>query len=205
MPTHSQKTPNSPFPALDLRVFGHDATACAQVAQTFGGTLNSSDSSECDVAIFVIDPSQGIDATTISQWESLDESMVPRLVAVVGLENTQADFDDAVLLANRVFAPTVTPYLVLHDDAGVACALIRLEDMQILNYETFPPKVGPSESEHKTLVSEFRTEYLEAIEVMGLDAFAAGLVFPAIPLWIEKKIGVDIITQFISQVEALKI
>ena len=201
MPTHSQKTPNSPFPALDLRVFGHDASACAYVAQTFGGTVDGSHSSECDLAIFVIDPSQGIDAATISTWESLDDAMVPRLVAVVGLENTQADFDDAVLLANRVFAPTVTPYLVLHDDAGIACALIRLEDMKILNYESFPPTIEPSEPEHQTLVSEFRTEYLEAIEVMGPDAFPAGLVFPAIPLWIEKKIGIDIIAQLIDQVQ----
>jgi hypothetical protein len=205
VPTHSQKTPDLPNTAFDLRVFGHDPLACAEVAQIFGGSTGDGEPSECDLAIFVIDPAQGIDAATIAQWESLDDSMVPRLVAVIGLENSQADFDDAVLLANRVFAPTVTPYLVLHDDAGVACALIRLEDMKILNYETFPPTINDSESEHQTLVSEFRTEYLDASEVMGPDAFAAGLLFPAIPLWIEKKIGVDIITEYIDQVSDSKI
>jgi translation elongation factor EF-G len=205
VPTHSQKSPNSPDPALDLRIFGHDPLLCQQVATTFHGSTDIAYSAECDLAIFVIDPAQGIDAATITQWESLDESMVPRLVAVVGLENSQADFDDAVLLANRVFAPTVTPYLVLHDDAGVACALIRLEDMKILNYKTFPPTVEESESEHQTLVTEFRTEYLEATEVMGEDAFTAGLLFPAIPLWIEKQIGVDIIKDFVEKVAAARI
>jgi hypothetical protein len=57
-----------------------------------------------------------------------------------------------------------------------------------------------SQSEHHTLVQEFRDEYLELIEASGEDAFAAGLLFPAIPLWIERGIGVDIVNSFITQI-----
>jgi len=196
---------NFPASSLEIRVFGYDSSQTAAVGQLFGATAAAADSGHCDLAIFVIDPAKGIDPDTIAAWEGLDESMVPRLVAVMGLENQQADFDDAVLLANRVFAQTITPYLVLHDDEGIACALIRLEDMKILNYQTYPPTIEESESEHQTLVAEFRTEYLDSIDVMGPDAFSAGLVFPAVPLWIEKNIGVDIVADYIKQVAESKI
>ena len=36
---------------------------------------------------------------------------------------------------------------------------------------------------------------------MGEGAFAAGLLFPAIPLWIEKGIGVDIVKGYLNQIK----
>jgi len=185
--------------AVRIHVFGHASADPEKIALEFGGTTNPDDPSDCDVAIFVINPSTGIDPESIAQWEALNDAMVPRLIIVTGLENQQADFDDAVMLANRVFDLTVTPYLVLHDEEGVACALISLEDMKILDYSTFPPKILPSEPEHQTLVEEFRSEYMAALDVMGKDGFAAGLMFPAIPVWIEKGIGVDIVKNYIAQ------
>ncbi len=185
--------------AVRIHVFGHSSAHPEIIASEFGGVVHPRDPSECDLAIFVVNPAAGIDPQSIAQWEGLNDSMVPRLIAVTGLENQEADFDDAVLLANRVFDLTVTPYLVLHDEDGVACALISLEEMKILDYSTFPPKVLPSEPEHDTLVEEFRSEYLAALDVMGNDGFAAGLMFPAIPVWIEKKIGVDIVKSYIAQ------
>ena len=50
-------------------------------------------------------------------------------------------------------------------------------------------------------MSEFRTEYLEHVEAAGEGAFAAGLLFPAIPLWIERNIGVEIIRSYIREIE----
>jgi hypothetical protein len=35
---------------------------------------------------------------------------------------------------------------------------------------------------------------------MGDGAFAAGLLFPAIPLLIEKRIGVDIVRKYLSEI-----
>jgi hypothetical protein len=56
-----------------------------------------------------------------------------------------------------------------------------------------------SDPEHKTLVQEFRDEYLELVQASGEQAFAAGLLFPAIPLWIERGIGVDIVHGYIKE------
>jgi hypothetical protein len=58
-----------------------------------------------------------------------------------------------------------------------------------------------STEEHQILVSEFRQEYVEQIASSGENAFAAGLLFPAVPLWIEKELGVNIIRQYIDQIE----
>lgn len=201
MPTPSL-TPNpAQSKALSIHVYGHPSAHPEAIADLFEGVVRQDVGENCDLAIFVINPALGIDGPTIQNWESLNDSMPPRMVIVIGLENQEADFDDAVLLANRVFDLTVTPYLVLHDDHGIPCALISLSDLKIRDYTTTPPTVTKSDPEHKTLVSEFQSEYLAAIDVMGEDGFAAGLLFPAIPVWIEKGIGVDIVRSYIAQLE----
>jgi len=53
--------------------------------------------------------------------------------------------------------------------------------------------------EHEELVKEFRDEYLEQMEEMHTGAFAAGILFPAIPLNISSGIGLDIVQSFIEQ------
>jgi hypothetical protein len=141
---------------LRIHVFGHQSAHPEEVAHEFGGLTAQDPAAECDLAIFAINPSHGIDTETIAQWEALNDSMVPRLIVVTGLENSEADFDDAVLLANRVFDQTVTPYLVLHDELGVPCALISLKDLQIIDYATTPATIRSSDPEHQQLVSEFR-------------------------------------------------
>jgi translation elongation factor EF-G len=157
---------------------------------------------ESDLAIFAIDPSAGIDQVTIDLWQSLDEFQVPRLVVVTHLEKLEADFDDAVMIASRVFDQMITPYLVLHDEAGIPAALISLSDLQITDYSTNPNTIRDSDEEHQTLVQEFRDEYLELIADSGDNAFEAGLLFPAIPLWIERGIGVDIVQSYIKKLVA---
>ena len=141
----------------------------------------------------------GIDQVTIDLWSAIDDLQTPRILLVTQLENQDADFDDAIMLANRVFDHMATPFLVLHDEAGLPCALISLATMRILDYSTNPPQDLACEPEHETLVQEFRDEYLELSSAMGSDAFAAGLLFPAIPLWIEKGIGVDIVNGYLKE------
>jgi hypothetical protein len=118
---------------------------------------------------------------------------------VTHLEKLEADFDDAVMIATRVFDQMITPFLVLHDEAGMPAALIGLSDLQIIDYSTKPKTFKNSEEEHQTLVQEFRDEYLELLAASGDNAFSAGLLFPAIPLWIERGIGVDIVNDYIQQ------
>ena len=184
-----------------IHVYGHESAEPELVARCFGGVLTQEVHSDSDLAIFAINPSAGVDPETISRWAELDEFQIPRLVVVTHLEMQEADFDDAVMVANRVFSPMATPYLVLHDDAGLPIALISLADLSIIDYSTTPPTSRMSDPEHQTLVAEFRDEYIELVQASGEQAFAAGLLFPAIPLWIERAIGVDIVHGYIKELK----
>ena len=186
---------------LRIHVYGHLSADPALVASVFNAQLSQTPVPESDLAIFAIDPSAGIDQATIDLWQSLDEFQVPRLVVVTHLEKLEADFDDAVMIANRVFSPMATPFLVLHDEQGLPVALISLADLSIIDYSTTPPTTRMSDPEHQTLVQEFRDEYLELLQSSGEQAFPAGLLFPAIPLWIEKGIGVDIVKRYIEEIK----
>jgi len=191
-----------PTPILSevkISVFGHSGANPAGIAHLFGALVASSTETECDLAIFTVNPADGIDQKTIDDWEALNDRLVPRLVLVTELDESESDFDDAVMLANRVFDKTVTPFLVLHDDDGAACALISMQDLSIIDYSVTPPQVIESDPDHKILVSEFQKEYLEEIEMMGENAFEAGLLFPAIPIWPDREIGVDIVRKYISR------
>ena len=184
-----------------IAIYGHVSAEPEAVARSFGGRVMDSIDPQMACAIFVINPAMGIDQATIDLWHGIDEYQTPRIVVVTALENQEADFDDAVMLANRVFDHVATPYLVLHDDAGIPCALISLATMRVTDYATVPPLESACEPEHETLVQEFRDEYLELSTSMGEGAFAAGLLFPAIPLWIEKGVGVDIVKEYLNQLK----
>jgi hypothetical protein len=184
---------------LRIHVYGHLSADPAQVASVFNAQTSHIAVPESDLAIFAIDPSAGIDQVTIDLWQSLDEFQVPRLVVVTHLEKLEADFEDAVMIATKVFDQMIAPYLVLHDEAGIPAALISLSDLQITDYSTNPKTIKGSDQEHQTLVQEFRDEYLERLADSGDNAFEAGLLFPAIPLWIERGIGVDIVESYIKK------
>lgn len=182
-----------------VHVYGHASAQPQTVADLFNATLASQVEPESDLAIFAINPAAGIDQKNIELWSEISEFQIPRLVLVTGLDGSEADFDDAVLLANRVFDQLITPYLVLHSESGDAIALIDLATLLITDYTTSPPLQYQSDDEHRALVEDFRAEYLEQLADAGEMAFAAGLLFPAIPLVISKGIGVDIVKKYISE------
>ena len=192
---------NSTASSLSIAVYGHESADPASVAAVLGAVVANIAQAHIDVAIFCVNPSMGIDQETIDIWSAFDEFQTPRILVVTHLENKEADFDDAVMLANRVFDFMATPYLVLHDEVGLPCALISLETMQILDYSTLPPTQRPCEPEHEILVQEFREEYLELTSSLGEGAFAAGVLFPAIPIWIEKNLGLDIVNSYLQQID----
>ena len=181
-----------------IHVYGHASASPQSVASAFGATVSESPESDSDLAIFAINPAAGIDQVAIDNWAALDDFQIPRLVVVNGLEGQELDFDDAVMVANRVFTQLITPYLVLHGDDGEPTALIRLQDLQIIDYSKNSPALGPSDPEHEELVREFREEYLEQISEMDEGAFAAGILFPAIPINLIKGIGVDVVQGYIE-------
>jgi hypothetical protein len=182
-----------------IHIYGHVSSQPKALAELFGAVHSNEPVAESELAIFAINPAAGIDQETIDLWSALTDFQLPRLVVVNELEGSDSDFDDAVLLANRVFDPLVTPYLVLHDDAGNPSALIDLETLEIIDYSQSPTSRRDSDPEHKELVADFRSEYLEAVEDAGESAFEAGLLFPAIPVVIGKGIGVDIVNALIER------
>jgi hypothetical protein len=182
-----------------IHVYGHVSAQPKALAELFGAEHATQPVAESDLAIFAINPAAGIDQATIDLWVALSDFQLPRLVVVNELEGSDSDFDDAVLLANRVFDPLVTPYLVLHDDAGNPTALIDLQTLEIIDYSQTTVSRRDSDPEHKELVADFRSEYLEAVEDAGEDSFEAGLLFPAIPVVISKGIGVDIVKSLITR------
>jgi len=181
-----------------IHVYGHASASPQTVATAFGASFTESPESESDLAIFAINPSAGIDQQAIENWAALDDFQIPRMVVVNGLEGQELDFEDAVMVANRVFDQLVTPYLVLHDDGGEAAALIRLQDLQIIDYTKNPPQLRASDPEHEELVREFREEYFDLTSEMDEGAFAAGILFPAIPINLIKGIGVDVVQSYID-------
>jgi hypothetical protein len=120
------------------------------------------------------------------------------MVLVTGLDGQELDFEDAVMVANRVFDQLVTPYLVLHNDDGSPAALIRLEDLSIIDYSSTPATIRRCDPEHEELVKEFREEFLEQMHEMDDGAFAAGILFPAIPINFANGIGVDVVRSYIE-------
>jgi len=181
-----------------IHVYGHASASPQSVATAFGASFTESPEGESDLAIFAINPSAGIDQQAIENWAALDDFQIPRMVVVNGLEGQELDFEDAVMVANRVFDQLVTPYLVLHDDSGEAAALIRLQDLQIIDYTKNPPQLRASDPEHEELVREFREEYFDLTSEMDEGAFAAGILFPAIPINLIKGIGVDVVQSYID-------
>lgn len=188
----------SSTPVKRIHVYGHVSASPQAIAAIFGGMVPTDPTPDSDLAIFAINPSAGIDTSTIAMWSALDDFQIPRLVVVNGLDGHEMDFEDAVMVANRVFDQLVTPYLVLHDDLGEPVALIRLQDLQILDYSTTPPTLRHGDPEHEELIRDFREEFFEQMSEMDEGAFAAGIIFPAIPINIQKGIGVDVVRSYID-------
>ena len=184
-----------------IHIYGHVSSQPKALAELFNAVHTSVPIAESHLAIFAINPAAGIDQETIDLWSALSDFQLPRLVVVNELEGSDSDFDDAVLLANRVFDPLVTPYLVLHDDAGNPTALIDLETLEIIDYSQSPAARRDSDVEHKELVAEFAAEYRELVESVGEDAFAAGLFFPAIPVNLDSGIGIDLLVSYLKQLK----
>jgi hypothetical protein len=190
--------------AVRIALFGHVSATPAALRlelESRGLVVASSegDLADIDCAIFAVNPSAGIDESTIKKWEEFNEYLTPRIMVALALPGAELDFDDAVLLANRVFDQMVTPFLVLHGDDGAPAALISLEDLSVRNYLHGIAVLSESEPEHRELVADFQQEYKETIENAGDDAFQAGLLFPAIPINIENQIGIDVLISYLDQ------
>ena len=182
-----------------IAIHGHESSYPTALEEMTGGRYSTSIQPEAHCAIFSINPNSGIDQNTIDLWRAYDEFLMPRIVVVTGLADADGDFDDAVLLANRVLDRLFVQYLILHEDDGSPIALIDLETLKIRNYKT--GEEFPADTDHETLVSEFRQEYFEAKEALGDNGYRAGLLFPAIPLIEKYEVGVDVLKRYIALID----
>src|ERR1035437_2100851 len=154
----------------------------------------------CDLALFLVSASDGIVSADLEKWRQARELYIPSLVIICDLLASEIDFEDMTAIASKMLDPVVTPFLVLHSDAGAPTALINLESLKVIDYTGGSTVERAADPEHVELVAEFRAEYLEALEDAGEDSFQAGLIFPALP-WIEgTRMGLDQIAQYLNQV-----
>jgi translation elongation factor EF-G len=87
-----------------------------------------------DAFALIVNAKTGVSPAMIDLWAHIAERQIPRLVIVNGLELSEIDFDDIVLILNRVLENVITPYLVLHDELGEPTGLISLADGIIHDY-----------------------------------------------------------------------
>jgi flavin-binding protein dodecin len=162
--------------------------------------IESSELEFSDIALFLVSAKEGIVSADLAKWRTARELYIPSLVVICDLLTSEIDFEDMTAIAGKMLDPVANPYLVLHSDEGAPAALIDLESLEISDYSTGSKVMRPAEPEHVELVAEFRTEYLEDLEDAGEDAFAAGLLFPALP-WVEgTRIGIDQILEYLKKV-----
>lgn len=184
---------------IHASIYGHVSATPELFASLFNAHHEVTVNHEADVAIFLVNPAAGIDVETIENWRALDDVQMPRMVVITVMEGMELDFDDAVMVANRVFDPVVTPYLVLHGENGTPIGTISLNDFETIDYSTEPKTIAPADAELQELVTEFRDEYLDQMIEMEEGAFAAGILFPAIPVNPANGLGIDIVKHYLSE------
>lgn len=182
-----------------IKIYAHVSASPQQLAERLDGEVATVVEPECDVAIFAVNPAAGIDNQTIELWREFDEYQTPRMILVTVLEGMEMDFDDAVLVANRVFDPVVTPYLVLHGENGAPIGTVSLEDLSTKDYSTEPATDGVCDQELAELVKDFQEEYRDHMMEMEDGAFAAGILFPALPVNLTNGLGLDIVMSYLDQ------
>ena len=150
----------------------------------------SNESEAPDVFALLVDARTGISAGMVAAWQHFAERQFPRVLLVQGMELAESDFDDIVLIANRILEEFATPYLVLHDDLGQPSGLIELKSNVVTNYSGSEITEYQADDELQDLVVEFRTEQAEFAEELASGAFVQGTIAIALPVGTLKPIGI---------------
>ena len=154
----------------------------------------------CDLALVLINAQEGVSQHLAQWWSAAREKQIPRLIVVTDIDSGEIDFDDIVLIANRILDPVLTPYLVLHGENGEPTGIISLESLETTDYSTTPPTRSPADNDLVELVNDFRTEYFAHRDEFGEGGFADGLLFPAIPYISKFGIGRAEITSYFNSI-----
>jgi len=147
-------------------------------------------SGQTQIFALLVDARSGISKEMIDVWQYFQERQFPRLMIVQGIEFSDSDFDDIVLIGNRVLEQFATPYLVLHDDVGVPTALISLEDNLVHDYSGKELNKFSADMDLVDLIGDFQEEYLQIYKEMGDNGFFQGILAIAIPIGNAKPFGI---------------
>jgi translation elongation factor EF-G len=185
---HSSSQPRELLDDLELsqaEVIVEDSSEFAEI-----------DFNACDAFMLVINAKTGVSGAMIELWNRVSDRQIPRMILVNGLELSEIDFDDIVLIINRVLENVVTPYLVLHDEVGEPSGLISIADGIVHDYSGTEEINYKADDELLNLVTEFREELMLALSEMDESAYQQGIVVPALPYIGAKKIGLREIQDF---------
>lgn len=175
-------------------------------AEKLASDLGVSNSSleGADVALFIVSAIDGIVRADIDSWNTARELYIPSIVVISDTDSADLDFDDMTAIASKMLDPVATQYLVLHADNGDPVALIDLVTLKIIDYSSGVAVVRESDDEHKDLIGDYVSEYLDRVEEAGEEGFIQGLLFPALP-WISgSPMGLDQIKELLNQIPAIR-
>jgi len=117
-----------------------------------------------DAALFVVSAADGVDGSTQLLWDECAAVGLPRAVVVTRLDTPRADFDEVVLICQRVFGEGVAPlYLPLLDDEEQVGGVIGLLSQQIFDYSGGERTVAAADPEHLELIEPARNALIEGI------------------------------------------
>jgi elongation factor G len=117
-----------------------------------------------DAALFVVSAADGVDGSTRLLWEECAAVGLPRAVVVTKLDAARSDFDEMVLICQRVFGDGVAPlYLPLLDDEEQVAGVIGLLSQQIFDYSDGTRQVATADPEHLELIEPARNALIEGI------------------------------------------
>ncbi|WP_034275373.1 elongation factor G-like protein EF-G2 [Actinospica robiniae] len=117
-----------------------------------------------DAALFVVSAADGVDGSTQLLWEECAAVGLPRAVVVTKLDAARADFDEMVLICQRVFGDGVAPlYLPLLDDEEQVGGVIGLLSEQIFDYSSGERHAVEADPEHLELIEPSRNALIEGI------------------------------------------
>lgn len=144
---------------------------------------------EVDAFALLVDARTGISTGMVEAWQYFAERQYPRVLLVQGIELAESDFDDIVMIANRILEEFATPYLVLHDDLGLPSGLIELKNYTVSDYSGTGIVEYLADTELQELVIEFKDEQAVFAEEISQGAFTQGTVAIALPIGELKPIG----------------
>ena len=133
-----------------------------------------------DAALFVVSAVGGVDAQTVQLWHECEAVGLPRAVVVTQLDRPRADFDESVVLCQRLLGDGVHPlYLPLHGEHDEVAGLMGLVSQRVHDWSGGERVERDPDPQHLPLIENARADLIEAViadseDETLLDRYLAG-------------------------------